>query len=442
MEIKKNQTDSLNVQLTLSVSAEDYAEKRKKSLNDYRRKADVKGFRKGMVPMSLVERIYGHTALVDAVNGIISESLNNYIQENSLNIIGEPLPAENQPENDWTAGKDFEFLFDIALYPEVSFEVGAGDHIPYYNISASDEAKKDMKDNLLKQYGNLADGEEAGPEDFIITDIALGGETKVEGTYVSLKNVAEGSRSLFIGLKPGDSVDVNVTEAFTNEEDRAAMLHVKKEELASLDPVCTFTVKSVKTFKPAELSQETYDKIFGADKVHSEEELDAKVAERLTAEYVQESNYRFSVDAKKYFLDKAHVELPTEFMKRWLVAANEGKYSAEDVDREFDGFLDDFRWQCVRDYIAQKFELKVEQEDLLEGAKQMAAYQFAMYGMYDVPQEHLEEYAKKLIADEKEGRRIVDQVEESKVFARLRTAVTLDTKDVTLDEFRALSTKE
>ncbi len=438
MEIKKNQIDSLNVQLTLEVSAEDYADRRKKLLNDYRRKADVKGFRKGMVPMSLVERIYGHTALVDAVNGVISESLNGYIQENSLNIIGEPLPSENQPENEWESGRGFTFLFDIALYPELSFEVGPEDSIPYYNVLAGDEAKKDMKENLLKQYGSLEDVSQVGAEDFIVTDIEQG-ETKVEGTYVSLKNVAEESRGLFVGLKPEESVEVNVSEAFPNEQDRASMLHVKKEDLAGLEPVWKFTVKSVKSFRNAELCQETYDKIFGPGNVKSEDEFDEKVAQRLSAEYAQESDYRFMVDAKRHFLEKAQVELPAAFMKRWLAAANEGKYTQEEIDKEFDAFLEDFKWQCVRDYISRKFEVKVEESDLMEGARQLAAYQFAMYGMYDVPQENLDQFAKRLLADEKDGRRIVEQVEESKVMTALKTHVSLDTKDVTLEEFRALS---
>ncbi len=441
MEITKNQTDSLNARLTLSIAAADYADKRRKLLNDYRRKADIKGFRKGMAPMSLIERIYGQSALVDSVNGIISESLDGYIRENRLNIIGEPLPAEDQKENEWTAGGDFEFAFDIALYPEFTFETGPEDHIPYYNILPTDEAKKEMKDNLLKQYGNLEDGEAVGPDDFIIADILQGGQTKVEGTYVSLRNVAEECRDKFIGLKPGESVEIDTAAAFKSEEDRATMLHVKKEELAALDPVHTFTVKSVKTFKDAELNQETFDKIFGPGNVTSEEQFDEKIAGRLAAEYTEEANHRFMLDAKKFYLEKSHVELPAAFMKRWLLAANEGKYTTEQIDEQFDGFVEDFKWQCVRDYIASTHGVKVEQSDLEEGARQMAAYQFAMYGMYDVPQEQLGNFAKRLLDNEQDRRNIAEQCVESKVAALLRTTVTLDTKDVTLEEFREISAK-
>ena len=178
MEIKENRTDNLNIELTLSIVKDDYSDKKKKRLNEYRRKAEIKGFRKGMVPMSLVERIYGQSALVDSVNDVISESLNRYIEENGLHVMGEPLPAEDQPSVEWVDGNDFSFVFDIALTPEVSFELSKQDEILYYNINVTEAAKKEMKENLLKQYGSLEDGDAAKADDFIIADFEQG-DTKV-----------------------------------------------------------------------------------------------------------------------------------------------------------------------------------------------------------------------------------------------------------------------
>ena len=437
MKIEQNKIDDLNIELMLSIGKDDYAEKRRKKLNEHKRTAELKGFRKGMAPMSFIEKIYGQSCLVDAVNDLISESLNGFIKENDLKVIGEPLPAEGQDNVEWKNGNDFEFKFDIALAPKADFELGKDDVIPYYNIEITDVAKSEMKENLLKQYGSLEDGEAAKAEDFIIVDFEQG-ETRIEGTYVALRNVSEAVRPSFIGLKPGDSIDVNVNDAFTNEEDRAAMLKVKKEELASLDPVYRMTVKNVKTFVSAPLTQETFDKIFGEGNVKSEEEFDARIAERLAAEYSQESDFRFSKDARNYLVKKAGISLPEKFLKRWIYVANDGKFTMEDIEKEFDLFLDDYRWQMVRNYLMEKYSVKIEEADLLASAKGLAAYQFAMYGINNVPDDQLESYAKTILSQEKDGRRVLEQVEDSKTVAAVKDAVTVKPESISVEKFREL----
>ena len=437
MEVKENRTDDLNIELTLSITKEDYADKKKKRLNDYRRKAEIKGFRKGMVPMSLVERIYGQSALVDSVNDAISESLNKYIDDNKLRVMGEPLPAEEQPQVEWVDGNDFTFKFDIALTPEIDIQLSKDDQIPYYNINVTEEAKKEMKENLLKQYGSLEDGEAAKEDDFIIADFEQG-DMKVEGTYVALRNVDAEVRPSFVGLKPGESIDVDVNAAFTNETDRASLLKVKKEELAGIQPVFRMTVKTVKTFKPAELNQDTYDRIFGEGEVKSEDEFDKKIADRLAAEYAQESEFRFSRDAREYLVNKAAISLPEKFLKRWITVTNEGKFTQEEIDREFPSFLNDFRWQMVRGFLAEKYDVKVEEDDMFSAAKAFASYQFAMYGLANVPDEQLATYAKSVLANDKERGRIYEQVEEQKVLNAVRADVTLKNKKISVEKFREL----
>ena len=435
MKIEQNRIDDLNLELTLAVAAEDYADSRKKKLNDYRKKAEFKGFRKGMVPMSLVEKMYGQSALVDSVNDIVAEGLNNFIKENNLRVLGEPLPSEDQPEAVWTAGNDFTFKFDIAQNPEISFELSKEDEVIYYTITVTEAAKKEMKDNLLRQYGSLEEGEAAKEDDFIIVDFEQG-ETKVEGTYVALRNVAEAARKSFIGVKPGDVLDVNVNEAFENETDRASMLKVNKDELATLDPMFKMTVKNVKTFVNAPLTEETFEKIFG---VKTEAEFDAKIEERIRAEYAQEADFRFSKDAKNYLLEKAGVEIAEKFLKRWVFVVNEGKFTMEDIEKDWDLFIIDYKWQMVRGYLMDKYGVKVEEADLLASAKGFAAYQFAMYGMNNVPEEQLEAFAKNILAQEEQGRRILDQVENEKTFAAVREVVTLKKKKISVDKFRELN---
>ena len=434
MKIEQNRIDDLNLELTLTVAGEDYAESRKKRLADFRKKAEIKGFRKGMVPMSLVEKMYGQNALVDAVNDAISEGLNNYIQENNLRVLGEPLPSEEHIQNEWENGKDFTFKFDLAQNPEIALELSKEDEVVYYTITVTEAAKKEMKDNLLKQYGSLEEGKKAKADDFIIVDFEQG-ETKVEGTYVALRSVAEAARQSFVGVKPGDVLDVNVNEAFENETDRASMLKVNKDELATLDPMFKMTVKNVKTFVNAPLTEETFEKIFG---VKTEEEFDAKIEERLRAEYAQEADFRFSKDAKTFLLEKANVQVAEKFLKRWIYVINDGKFTMEDIEKDWDLFIVDYKWQMVRNYLMDKYGVKVEEADLLASAKGFAAYQFAMYGMNNVPEEQLEAFAKNILSQEEQGRRILDQVENEKTFAAVREVVTLKKKKISVDKFREL----
>ncbi len=435
MKLEQNRIDDLNLELTLTVGAEDYADNRKKKLNDYRRKAEFKGFRKGMVPMSLVEKMYGQSALVDSVNDVISSELNKFINDNNLRVLGEPLPSENQPETEWVAGNEFTFKFDIAENPEISFELSKDDQVTYYTITVTEAAKNEMKDNLLRQYGSLEEGETAKEEDFIIVDFEQG-ETKVEGTYVALRNVAEAARKSFVGVKAGDVLDVNVNEAFENETDRASMLKVSKDELANLDPMFKMTVKNVKTFVNAPLTEETFEKIFG---VKTEAEFDAKIEERIRAEYAQEADFRFSKDAKAYLLEKANVTIAENFLKRWVYVVNDGKFTMEDIEKDWALFIVDYKWQMVRNYLMNKYEVKIEEADLLASAKGFAAYQFAMYGMNNVPEEQLEAFAKNILSQEEQGRRILDQVENEKTFAAVREVVTLKKKKISVEKFRELN---
>ena len=434
MNISQNRIDDLNLELTLTITKEDYADSLKKKLADFRKKAEIKGFRKGMVPMSLVEKMYGQNALVDAVNDVISEGLNNFVHENNLKVLGEPLPSEEHIQNEWVNGSEFTFKFDLAQNPEVSFELSKEDEVTYYTITVTEAAKNEMKDNLLKQYGSLEEGEAAKADDFIIVDFEQG-DMKVEGTYVALRSVAEAARASFVGVKAGDVLDVNVNEAFENETDRASMLKVGKEELAALDPMFKMTVKNVKTFVNAPLVEETFEKIFG---VKTEAEFDAKVEERIRAEYAQEADFRFSKDAKTFLLEKANVTVAEKFLKRWIYVINDGKFTMEDIEKDWDLFIVDYKWQMVRNYLMEKYGVKVEEADLLASAKGFAAYQFAMYGMNNVPEEQLESFAKNILSQEEQGRRILDQVENEKTFAAVREVVTLKKKKISVEKFREL----
>ena len=437
MNITKNQPDALNYQVTIDITPDDYAEALNARLKEYRRRADIKGFRKGMAPMSLIQRLYGDQSLYEAVNRLVSEQLDTFIRDEKIRVVGEPLPSEDQPQLEWKSGADFTFKFDIAQTPELNFEVGEGDKIPYYEINVTEDAKKAMKAQMLQQYGSLQEGTKAGENDYIIADIANEVHS-AEGVYISVAHVAEIARPLFVGKKAGDKFTCDVSVAFENETDRASMLKVDKAKLATLDPVFNFTVVNVKTFKAAESNQETWNQMFGEGAVTSEEQFMEKVVERIRANHTQEANYRFADDVRKYFVDKADIKLPEAFLKRWLVYANDGKYTTEEVEKEFPGFVEDFKWQLTRGYLMQKLGLKVEKADIEQAAESYVAYQYAMYGMGNVPQDLIKSSARNVLEDENQVRRLEEQVEDNKTIGTLREKVSLQTKKISEEKFRAL----
>lgn len=438
MNVTKNQIDDLNIELTIAISAEDYAEKEKKRLSAYRKNADFKGFRKGMVPASIVKKLYGDQALYEAINSVIGEQLDKFIKDNNLNILGEPLPSESQKENEWKSGNDFEFKFDLGLSPAIDIELGKDDKLTRHKIEVSPKAVADTKAEMLRQYGSLQEGEAAGEEDYVIAYFRQGDKAS-EGAYVAVSKVEGDAKAKFVGAKSGDTFDVNVNEAFVNETDRSSMLKVSKDELAALDPVWNVTVVNVKTFVPAEENQETYDKIFGEGVVKTAEEFEAKVTERIQNSYNQESDYKLSQDIQAYLVKKADVKLPEAFLKRWLYENNKEKFTMEQVEKDFDAFLKDFRWQLVRESLMKKFDLKIDDKDMLDAAKGFAAYQYAMYGMPNVPEQLLSEAAVELLKDERRHRNLVESVESEKVISAVKEVITISNRKITEEKFRALA---
>lgn len=441
MKVTQKQAEDLTLMVSLTIGNDDYAPKIKKILGDYRRNADIKGFRKGMAPMSMIEKMHGQSAMVDAVNNLISEGLNNFINDNKLNIIGEPLANETEQKPvSWKAGEDMEFIFDIALAPKVDIALSADDKIVYYEADLSKDEIAKYKSNVLRQFGQLGVAESIDQEeDFIIADL-IQGENRVEGTYVALRSIENKKiKKQFMGKRAGDEIEVDVNKTFTNEADRAALLKIKKEELSTVEPMWKIIVKEVKRFVEPEINQDLFNKMFGEGVVTNEEGLDAKIVERMKAEYAQESDYRFMLDARDYLIEKAAITVPENFLKRWLFTANEGKFSMEEIEKDFGLFLKDFRWQMIRQYFVKEQKLDVNREDLLAQAKSIAAYQFAMYGLPNVPEEQLNQYAESLLSNEKEGRRIFDKVEEDKVIGYVRSVVKLDKKSVSVEKLREMT---
>jgi FKBP-type peptidyl-prolyl cis-trans isomerase (trigger factor) len=358
MKISQHNTDDLNATITLCIEKADYEPRVKKSLNEYRRKADIKGFRQGMAPMSLVEKMHGKSALLDEVKDIISENLSKYIEENNVQLLGEPLPNEDERQKiNWDAPGDMEFKFDIGIVPAIDITFTAEDKIPYYKIPVTAADLNKYRENVQRQYGKLVDAE-------------------------------------------------------------------------------------TKRFEPAELNQDLYDRVFGEGVVKSEEEFNQKAKARIASEYEQECEYRFTIDAREEALKKADIKLPERFLKRWMLHTSEEKPTAEQLDKDFSSFADDVRWQILRRHFKKIQELKVTEEDLREHALKIARYQFAVYGLHNASDAQLEHFANSILANEQELKRICEKVEEEKVIAYVRSAVTLDEKEITADQLQKLYEKK
>ena len=331
MNLTKKQIDDLNLELTIEIVPEDYAEEVRKKLAERRRTAEFKGFRKGMVPASLIKRVYGEQALVDAVNDVITTSLDKYITDNGLHLLGEPLGSENQPEVEWADGNSFTFVFDAALSPEVNVEVEPADEIVQYSITTSAKEKATAVENVKKYY----------------------------------------------------------------------------EEKKDAEP-------------------------------KSDEEIEKEVTERLKEEHKQEAEWRLSKDIRDFYVAKAGLKLPEEFLKRWLFAANQGKISKEDIEKDFAGFCEDFKWQLVRGKLMEKFGFKVEHEDIYEAAKAYVSYQYAMYGIGNVPEDMITEAVANIMKDRRQLERLSEQVEDQKVIGKIKETVKFKDKKISSEKFREL----
>ncbi|MDR3133071.1 MAG: hypothetical protein LBU42_03490 [Prevotellaceae bacterium] len=444
MNIIQKKSDDLSATLTLHIEKSDYEPLVKKNLSDYRRKAEIKGFRPGMAPVSLIEKMHGRAALFEEINKLLPESLTKYIEENNLNLLGEPIPSDPEGKQDSRENPDdFEFVFEIGFAPDISFTLSREDKIPFYSITVTEEDKTKRKSAILEQNGQLVAVETISGEDEYLQVDLVQGEKIINDTYLSVKTIADKQvKELLAGKKAGDELEADVTKITASEADLAALLKVKKEELAAdIDPVFTIKIKEVKRFVAAELNQALYDRLFGQDTVKSEEEFMQKITEQIREEYVHESDYRFSIDAYNALLKKANIKLPDAFLKRWLNYSNDGKIAPDVMEKEYPAFADDLCRQMIRNYILKEQNIELKQEDLLEHAKKMARYQFQMYGLLNPPEEQVEHFANSILANEKEWKRIREKVGSDKVISYIKATVTLDEKEITNDELQKLHEK-
>ncbi len=447
MNITRENIDDLNAVLNVKIEKADYQEKVEKVLKDYRKKANIKGFRPGMVPIDLIRKMYGFAVKVDEINKTVSENLHKYITDEKIEILGDPLPkADEQEKIDFEKQDDFKFSFELGLAPAVELNFGKKDKVDSYEIIIDEKMKNDYLNNYTRRYGELKKADTTEDKDIIkgkIEALDDQGNLKTEGPVNDKSTLAvdiikdEEIKKEFIGKKENESIDFDVKKAFPNDNEIAGLLGRKKEEVASLEGKFRFTIGEITRFHPAELNQELFNRIYGEGIVNSEEEFMKKIEEEIAASLKRESDFKLMQDIKKLVLDNTNFSLPEEFLKKWLLKVNENTTS-DQIEKEFESFRSDLKWQLIRNKVAKDNEMKISEEELQKEAEKITRYQFQQYGLFYATDEQISNYAKETLKREEDAKRIADKILEDKVLVQLKSLVKTEDKKVTADEFNKL----
>ena len=448
MNVSLKNIDTVSGVVKLEIVKADYADQVEKSLRNIRQKANMPGFRKGMVPMGMVKKMYGKHVLVEEVNKLISDNLFKYIRENNVNILGEPMPNETeQKELNFDTQEDFEFSFDVAFAPEIKIELTKKDKLPYYQVKIDDEMIDKQVESYRANFGSYDKVEDVEEKDLVKGTVAEleNGSPKEGGIVVEnavlmpmyLKN--EDEKAKFIGAKTNSVVVFNPNKAYEGAEaEISTFLKVDKSKVAELTGDFSFEISEITRHKEAEMDQELFDKVFGKDTVKSEEEFRNKIKEALEEQFTPQCDFKFLTDAREVLVQKAgELKFADDLLKRWLLSSNE-KNTKEKIDEDYPQIIQDLTYHLIKESIVKGNNLKVEDADINTFAKRVAKAQFAQYGMLSVPEDVVENYAKDLLKNKETLQNIIDRAVEEKLAAWLKSQVELDVKEVSADEFSKL----
>lgn len=449
MNISRENIDELNAVIKLTIEKEDYESRVADVIKSHQKKAQMPGFRPGKVPAGLIKKMYGTSILVDEINKLVSETLSSHLADEKLEILGEPLPSESQQPIDFDTQDSFEFSFDIALAPKVEVSLTKREKIPYYNIAVTDDLIDGQIKTLTSRFGENKVVEAVTEKSLIKGDLVqvdkegnvLDGGIFVEDAVLSVSVVKDKKeQKKLLGKSANDEVVFDVKKAYPNDTEVSYILKISKEEAADVKGDFRLTVKEVTEFVDPELNQELFDKLFGPGVVTSEEEMKAKVKEDLEKNNLLEADYRFSIDASEKLKGKLKIDLPEAFLKRWMKATGnrEEPLTDEQIEEEMPKFLEDLKWQLIKNEIIKTNELKVEEEDVISFAKKSAKAQFMQYGLNSIPDEYIENYAMEMLKDQSQGRQVAEGAISEKVMEFIKEAVKLDEKEISREDFNKL----
>ena len=438
MKITREQREAGTSVLKVLVAEADYAEAVDKMLRDYKRKANVPGFRPGMVPMGIVRKMYGKGAVAEQSYRIASNSVFEYLQKEGIDYVGDVIPSEEQGDFDFENNTEHEFIFEIGEAPKIEMELTKEDKLTYNKIKIDEKMVEGYKDNYLRRYGRLVDVEKV-EKDEALTVILDNGEMRIEDAYVGLISMSDEERAIFLGKKVGDKMDVDVNELYKSASQRASILQVKQEELETINPKFSLEIKQIRQFANPELNEEFFKMAFPAGNITSEEELNKFLEAEIETELKRESDYLFTIRVRNFLMEKAGLQMPEAFLKRWLFTINEGKFTMEDIEKDFDGFVKMFTWNYIQKHFIQSAELRVSQEEAEAEAKEFAKAQFAQYGMPSAPEEMIANLSKQILENKEQSQKIYEKLYELKVVEYVKSQIKVSNKSVSSEEFAKLA---
>lgn len=446
MKVDYAKIDDVNGELTVVLEEKDYADKVKKQLKEISKNHAEPGFRPGHVPAGLIQKKYGASVKYDVINKEVGSAIFDYIKENNLHVLGNPVPMQDEAFD--INGTDFTLKFKVGVAPEFDTHVNKDLHVPYYTIKVTDEMIDRQDEQFTRRFGKQEQGEVVDATALVkgvITELDENGNVKEGGIVVENGIVSpqyfksDDQRKLFEGKHVGDIVRFNpAATCDSNATELASMLNIAKEETENHKGDFNMEIKEIIVLKPAEHNQEFFDMVFGADKVHNEEEYRAALRDMIAASLVNDSNYRFTIDAKKAIQDAiGELKLPDEVLKDFLKSQNEA-LNNENIDEEYVRLRPELEWELEKEAVAAQLDIKAEDSDLLNTARMMARSQFAQYGMTNVPDETLDRYAQDILKDERARNQVYNQTVDMKLFGGIRATVSVDDKEVSVEEFNDL----
>lgn len=448
MKISFENPDKVNGLITLTVEEADYKENVEKTLKNYRKRANVPGFRPGMVPMGMIKRQFGTTAKVDEINKLLGEEIYKYVKDNNIQMLGEPLPSDKQEPVDLEKEAPYTFMFDIAVAPEMNAELNGDDTIDHYTITVDDDVINRQIDMFASRAGSYDKVEEYQEHDMLkgdLRELDENGNTKeggltVEGAVLMPEYIkVDDQKKLFDGCKLGDIITFNPKKAYPESDiEVSSLLKIKKEEVADMNSDFSYQITEISRFVKAEVNQELFDQVFGKDAVKSEEEFRGKIAEGLKTQFAVDTDFKFIQDVRKYMENKVGaLTYPDALLKRIMLNNNKDK-GQEFVDKNYEQSVKELTWHLIKEQLVKANGIKIDDADIKETAKEAARAQFAQYGMTNIPEEYIDNYATDMLKKKEYVDSFVDRSIDRKLTEALKKVVKLNEKTATLDEFNKL----
>lgn len=447
MEITKQNIDELHAVLKVSLAKEDYHPQFETSLKNYAKKVNMKGFRPGHAPVSMVKKMYGKSLLADEINRILNDALYHYISENKLDILGNPMPKQEDESIDWDNPGVMNFSYELGLAPIFSIDFSKIS-FPFYKVQVNDELITKQIDDLTRRYGKLVSAEVSEKSDMLMgtfEELSDGknvkeGGIKHENSTIAIEHLHDDQlKQKLSGLKVGESVEIDPRKVSHSSADMAAMLGVEKEQIDSVGRNFKFTVTEIKRIEPAVLDQDFFNKIFGEGNVNSPEEMKDKIGTDLAGMFNNDSNSIFDRDVVEHLISSIEMQLPDQFIKRWIVASNEKPVTPEQVENDYPSYSRGLKWQLIENKIIKDNDIKVDQAEVLEFTKSYLAGQYMRYGIPTPPPEEITQSAMRILGNKEESKRIYQDLYGRKVMNVIKAAIKLDEKEVSLDEFKKIA---